>query len=716
MRRDICMRAALVLGLSWGLLLAGPTPDVSAQVQVEVDPALYEVVFPDATRFGPRQGTPPVVRAYVNDPTTGEEVLAGYVFLTTDLPPIEKGYNSIITSLVGMDLRGRITGVRVIDYRAESLRSSRGDFLEGFFQRQFAGKRMTDRFVVRRDVETVSGATITAGATARGIRSAARRVAGAYIFTERGNLTDEEIQRLTWPELDLRGIADKLIGEMNGQLRLQLTLVPIRDEAMGRALMGNSWDRAVRRAGTRFSERKPWMIGVDGSMTVYLRPTSIYILRGQDTLRFTQRDIQLTGQPRDGKVDGQFRNLGLILVDSTLDARQNFTWQLDFGSGIPLWSVEHVGEPRVATAPPAPRPTTEGEAGVDIDANAAEAGEEPTGTSQTVDVSAAASDSATGVIAAVPAEPAAPLIDPAFIDFADVESESVLQRTLESTSWTRVAVVVALLALASAAFFAKLVWLRWVSLGLTLVVLGFAGGGFLSVSHITAGIKAGPSVFLQDIPLLLLVAFTVATTLLWGRVFCGYLCPFGALQDFMEHIVPKKLRRKFPHPVHESGLFLKYGVLGVILVPAVAGSNVSIFQYFEPFGTVFFWSRSMVLWAIAGTILIASAIIPRFYCRYFCPLGASLALASLISPFRIKRVPHCTLCVVCEHSCPTGAILREKIDFHECVRCNVCEVRLREAAGVCGHDLDRVSQLIQLKRGLHHKHQPVPIPEPAGGD
>src|SRR5678815_2598902 len=129
--------------------------------------------------------------------------------------------------------------------------------------------------------------------------------------------------------------------------------------------------------------------------------------------------------------------------------------------------------------------------------------------------------------------------------------------------------------------------------------------------------------------------------------------------SLMEHIVPKKLRRKLPHPVHESGLYLKYGVLAGILVPAIAGSDQSIFQYFEPFGTVFFFSRSGLLWAIAGAILVASAIIPRFYCRYMCPLGASLALASLLSPFRIKRVQQCSVCTVCEHACPTGAIQRE---------------------------------------------------------
>ena len=50
------------------------------------------------------------------------------------------------------------------------------------------------------------------------------------------------------------------------------------------------------------------------------------------------------------------------------------------------------------------------------------------------------------------------------------------------------------------------------------------------------------------------------------------------------------------------------------------------------------------------------------------------------------------------------------------MRCNVCEVKLIEKAGVCKHDADKVSHLIQIKRGLHHKHQPVPIPHAVSGD
>ncbi|MXW08222.1 MAG: 4Fe-4S binding protein [Gammaproteobacteria bacterium] len=287
---------------------------------------------------------------------------------------------------------------------------------------------------------------------------------------------------------------------------------------------------------------------------------------------------------------------------------------------------------------------------------------------------------------------------PPDLDFSLAEEQTVLERTLARTSPAEVAWMLGLLALVTVAFFLKRDRLRWVALVATFLYLGWFDGGFLSVSHITAVISVGPAVFLEDIPLLLFVVFTVVTTLLVGRVFCGFLCPFGVLQDFLEKVVPRKFKRELPRALHERLYLVKYVCLAAILLPALAGSRASIFSFFEPFGTVFFLSSSIVLWGIAGGILVASAIVPRFYCRYACPLGAALAVASTVSPFRIRRVEHCDHCKVCEQACPTGAIEGPRIDFRECVRCNICEAKLIEQAGVCRHEIDDVrGRLVQLK-------------------
>jgi polyferredoxin len=270
---------------------------------------------------------------------------------------------------------------------------------------------------------------------------------------------------------------------------------------------------------------------------------------------------------------------------------------------------------------------------------------------------------------------------------------------LASASWSRVAWTVLVLVLASLAFFTKSAALRWVSLATTAVVLGWMDGGFLSISHVTGLIWVGPSAITSDLPLLIMAVFTVVTVLLWGRVFCGYLCPFGALQDFIDRLVPARLKRHLPKEIHRNALKAKYVFLAAILLPAIAGSHASLYQYFEPFATVFFLGRNVLLWAIAGSILVAAAVVPRFYCRYACPLGAALAIGSMLSLRRIPRVEQCDHCKVCEQHCPTGAIDGPAIDFKECVRCNECEIRLIEKSGVCRHDMEAIRpRLIQVKK------------------
>jgi polyferredoxin len=285
------------------------------------------------------------------------------------------------------------------------------------------------------------------------------------------------------------------------------------------------------------------------------------------------------------------------------------------------------------------------------------------------------------------------------LDFTLVdEEEGALDQLLASTSWLRVSWTLAVLLLAAAAFLTKSVALRWVSLAATFVVLGWLDGGFLSISHITGVIWVGPSAILNDLPLMLMVVFTLVTVVFWGRIFCGYLCPFGALQDFIDRIVPARFKRELPHGAHRAALKAKYVILALIILPALAGVEASFYQYFEPFGTVFFLSTNVVLWTIAGSILLASVVVPRFYCRYACPLGASLAVASLISLKRIPRVEQCDYCKVCEKRCPTGAIDGPRLDFKECVRCNDCEIQLIQRTGVCRHDMETIRpRLVQLK-------------------
>jgi NosR/NirI family nitrous oxide reductase transcriptional regulator len=124
---------------------------------------------------------------------------------------------------------------------------------------------------------------------------------------------------------------------------------------------------------------------------------------------------------------------------------------------------------------------------------------------------------------------------------------------------------------------------------------------------------------------------------------------------------------------------------------------------------LFFFSSSLLLWGILLAILAGCVLIPRFCCRYACPLGAALGLLSLLSPLPIKRAQQCNLCKVCEHACPTGAIRGPKIDFKECVRCDICEIKLIERAGTCRHSAEEIARRQGKTIAKHTEVQVVQI-------
>jgi transcriptional regulator of nitric oxide reductase len=151
----------------------------SAIGQTALDPALeaqLRQVFPAATAFSPKQSGPPHFIAYTGD--AASRTVAGYVFWTTDLEPLERGYDGPIKMLVGMDTRAVITGVLVTGHR-EPYGYFSVDLPE--FARQFPGKDIRDPFRVGQDVDAVSRATITITSSSRAIRNGARRVARALL-------------------------------------------------------------------------------------------------------------------------------------------------------------------------------------------------------------------------------------------------------------------------------------------------------------------------------------------------------------------------------------------------------------------------------------------------------------------------------------------------------------------------------------------------------
>jgi ferredoxin len=681
-----------------------------------VRPSLIRDVMPGADSVADAEGSPPVRRAY-----RGGE-LVGYVFLTSDLPPEERGYSGPIRAVVGMTPDGTLTGVRVTEYR-ESYMSTKGDFLRRpGFQEQYAGKYIGDGFRVYDDIDGISKVSVSVRALSRGVRDAARRVAAAYPPARPGAAEPVgDVLSMSWFVMRQAGVAGRMDVTAEGEDAVGISLIHLENEELARYLVGglyqyvlNAVERrgrsgelvlyAVDGPGSRLAVQQGWSVEQDGVVT-----------------DIPYDDVVMLGSPWEGLLSGETSVVGVIILDDAVDVRRPLRFSFRRSPEL-VASVDYTSQRALAVlaeAAPALASTTAtagsaagATAVAEAEAAAGDAGSESDATIETAAAeepaeSAASTPSAVAATAGPTPTPAPPVpiaaASPApeqlvQLDFTLVEEESAWERLLGGTSWARVAWVLLVLALATLAFVTKKTAIRWVSLATTLVVLGFLDGGFLSISHLTGVIWVGPSAILNDLPLLLMVAFTLLTLLLVGRVFCGFLCPFGALQDFLDRIVPARLKRELPKGAHRWALKAKYGVLALIVLPAIAGFETSLYQYFEPFGTVFFLSTNVGLWSIAGSILLASAVVPRFYCRYACPLGAALALGSVLAWRRIPRVEQCDHCKVCEQKCPTGAITGPVVDFKECVRCNVCEVQLLERTGVCKHDMEMIRpRLVQLK-------------------
>jgi NosR/NirI family nitrous oxide reductase transcriptional regulator len=672
----------------------------AAQGVERVAASLLQEVMPEADRFERAEGSPPVKRAY-----RGDELI-GYVFLTSDLPPERVGYDAPIRALVGMTPEGVLTGVRVTDYR-ESRRYEWGDFLsDPWFLGQFVGKHVADRFVVNRDIDGIAQVTISVRALTRGVRDAARRVAVAYVGRpeeERLPLSDTELAGLSWFELREREVAMTLPLRQRGREPLDVSVIHVSSEDLGRHLLGRRYDALAEAIQQRGGADQVVLYAVEGSVFAPPLRDGWSIVQGGDSVALSRDQVVTVGSPGGGALVDEVSQVGALLLDQELvDIAEPLVFVLDRGRpDLGTARVEYTsqaalariaertraGARRVVATATRDAAAAGTEAGPSTDA----AARAPTSTPEPPLGSSAAPQSVT------PSSPAAPEQIVRF-DFTLDDEDDTYGDLVGSASWARVSWVLLVLTLATLAFLTKSVALRWVSLGTTLVVLGWMDGGFLSISHVTGVSRVGSSAILDDLPLLLMVTYTLVTLLVWGRVFCGFLCPFGALQDFLDRLVPRRFKKDLPKGVHRAALKAKYVVLSIILIPAVAGIPISLYQYFEPFGTVFFLSSNLVLWALAVPLLVASVLVPRFYCRYACPLGAALAAGSLLSLRRIPRVEHCDYCKVCEQKCPTGAIEGPRVDFAECVRCNDCEVLFLQRKGVCGHDMEEFRpRLIQVK-------------------
>lgn len=297
----------------------------------------------------------------------------------------------------------------------------------------------------------------------------------------------------------------------------------------------------------------------------------------------------------------------------------------------------------------------------------------------------------------------APEVAPAATE--EIQAQAELWKRIWLDSKAKIAVLAAMLAVLTGVFFFQhyavrnergFYIFRMVYLAVTLVVLGWMFNAQLSVVNLMAlfgTLTTGFSwqAFLLD-PLTFILWFAVAAALLfWGRgAYCGWLCPFGALQELTNQVA-RKLRIPqwtLPWGLHERLWPLKYMIfLGLFGVSLASVEQAERLAEVEPFKTAIILNfvRAWPFVAYAVALLVAGLFVERFYCRYLCPLGAALAIPARIRMFDwLKRYHECgNPCQICAHECPVQAIHPTgEINPNECVNCLHCQV-LYHSPKVC---------------------------------
>ena len=233
-----------------------------------------------------------------------------------------------------------------------------------------------------------------------------------------------------------------------------------------------------------------------------------------------------------------------------------------------------------------------------------------------------------------------------------------------------------------------LVYVRDGYLIFTIIFIGWYSLAQLSVINVLTFAQAAMhnfqwEGFLIDPMMFILWSFVAVTLLLWGRgVYCGWLCPFGALQELTQQLARRFGVRQFEFSemVHERLWALKYiillGLFGVSLQSLVQAEQLAEIEPFKTAITMRFQREWGYVLFAAGLILV-SAINRKFYCKYLCPLGAALTIPGKFRIFDwLRRHRECGRpCQVCAVECEVQAIRKNgEINANECHYCLDCQV------------------------------------------
>lgn len=653
-------------------------------------------IFPGADRIGAPEGKPMTVRAYAGDQALGR------IYLTSDVVNT-RGYSSKpIDVLVGLADNGRIVGAKLVEHHEPIVligipQSKVDHFIQGYVGLNFLDS--PPRHGAPPPVDIVSGATVTLMVIGDSITRSAILVARAYgvdktaaaqpaaaappvrhvdeardtVESWQSLLEAGAVRRLRLSPEDV-DLAFRQSGRQDaarhGQeaarddtfIDLYVALVSV--PGIGRSLLGDTeWQRLKERLKPG---QQAILVAGEGAYSFkgsgYVRGgifDRIEIIQDESSFRFRDRnhqrlaDIAAQGSPA-------LREVALFVVpeDASLDPVK--PWRLQ----LMVQRVLSVSDKAFVTF----------DLPYDLPGRYTQASAQPVAPQQT------------------PASPSAPAAQPPEDPAAPALWKQIWQGKLGQVAILAVALVV----LVGIFFFQDQLAsrplmhdrLRLAFLAFALFWIGWYGQAQLSIVNVLTFFSALRTdfrweYFLMDPLVFILWCATAISMVFWNRgAFCGWLCPFGALQELSNRIAKRLGVRQITlrHGVHQRLSTLKYVIF--LLLFGFSLYDLAVAEQLaevEPFKTAIIL-RFMRYWpfvAFAVALLAAGLFVERFFCRYLCPLGAALAIPARLRIFDwLRRYRECgNPCQRCNHECPVQAIEPTgEINPNECIQCLHCQM------------------------------------------
>jgi NosR/NirI family transcriptional regulator, nitrous oxide reductase regulator len=670
------------------LVFASPAIAEQGTLRERLTPEVMAVVYPSAERLGPEEGSPPAIAVY-----KGGRIVA-YVFSTLDIIAAT-GYSTIPFDVIaGVDLSGRVTGAKVVFHQ------------ESMIVHDAVRQRQLDTLLAREagrplrggtnalPPDYVDGATISARAMRAAVLTTARLVLRAHA-ARTAPTAETTVSAATIPTLDVESFSIKSWNDLVAERAVVRRRVTSREVATALATAGATSVKLDWPLGTgddlyidfmtalvtppaiggnllgllKFEDYKREL--PSGAHAIYVASNGPYdflgtkyfresegnrfdrlrVIQDGKTFGFVQNDYSYATPIEGQQVTGLFAmpaNSGFdplkpwrleILINSAGSPPVTVAFGLDYK--VPDTYVLQVPAPPVVTPQPQQQPQPEPEP------------ELPPPVATWVE---AWSDARVNIVILAALLSVLTLI---FIFQATLARSRVAHRLVR----TGFLLVV-------------LVWLGW-SAGVQLSIVNVINYVRAPFNHVEMG-------FYLAEPLMVIIAgYTLVSVVLIGRgVFCGWLCPFGALQELLGQLSRALRVPQWNPPVAlERRLWMgKYIAAAVVLVLVMtqidsAGATLEI----EPFKTAITarFTRAWLYVIYAGVVLAIGLFSERAYCRFLCPLGGVLAFLDRLHLLNLlKRRPECgSPCHLCEHACPVRAIEPTgTIVTAECFQCLDCQV------------------------------------------